>query len=286
MTAPKRQSNTRWWTFENRLRLTQALLERFPKSDFNANRISSEQFRRIALVPTCKAAFHQTWPSLDWSRRSAACRFEWARLQLFMASAVLPILQHSKIHFFHVSLADKRWRVPPSSATRQCFDPPRRKVRAAIQKLRDGGYGPVFVAAYEMSGDRDLSGSYTFEPHVHLLVGGVPKAALKSAFRVRLPRAVRGRDKPVKVSPIHKSEIGNLLGYLTKMKAQDRVQYIGSNGRPNRSSNRMPAAEFAEWLRCMATMPIARTIQFGGFAEPITSRFLHLEMATIIGEMK
>lgn len=286
MTAPKRQSNIRWWTFENRLRLTQAVLERLPKSDFNANRISSEQFRRIALLPSCKAAFHHTWPSLDWSRRSAACRFEWARLQLFMASAVLPIFQRSEIQFFHVILADKRWRVAPSSATRQCFDPPRRKVRAAIQKLRDAGYGPIFVAAYEMSGDRDLNGSYAFEPHVHLLLGGAPKAALKGAFRVRLPLSMRGRDKPVKIFPVPRSELGNLLGYLTKIKAQDRVQYIGSNDRPNRSSNRMPAAAFTEWLRCMATMPIGQTIQFGGFAEPITSRFLHLEMATITGEMK
>ncbi|MGO8397927.1 hypothetical protein ACC783_06110 [Rhizobium ruizarguesonis] len=286
MTAPKRQSNIRWWTFENRRRLTEALLNRLPKLDFNANRIPSEQFRRIALLPTCKAAFHKTWPSLDWSRRSAACRFEWARLQLFMASAVLPILQRSEIHFFHVILADKRWRIAPTSATRQCFDPPRRKVRAAIQKLRDEGYAPIFVAAYEMSGDRDLSGTYAFEPHVHLLIGGVPKTALMKAFRVRLHSSMRGRDKPVKILPALKYELGNLLGYLTKIKAQDRVQYIGSNGRPNRSSNRMPAAEFAEWLRCMATMPIAQTIQFGGFAEPITSRFLHLEMATMIGEMK
>ncbi|WP_172601138.1 hypothetical protein [Rhizobium leguminosarum] len=203
-----------------------------------------------------------------------------------MAFVVLPLLQRCDTQFFHVILADKRWRISSSLATRKCFDRPRRKVRASIQRLRDQGEKPFFVAAYELSGDRSLTGNYAFEPHVHLLIGGVAQEALKHAFHVRLPISMRGRDKPLKILPAPKSELGNLLGYLTKMKAQDRVQYLGSNGRPNRTSNRMPAAQFAEWLRCMTTIPITQAIQFGGFAEPITSRFVHAEMATIIGDMQ
>ncbi|WP_165417423.1 hypothetical protein [Rhizobium ruizarguesonis] len=286
MTDPTQKPNIHWWTTKNRRRLTQTLLDRLPKSGFDTAKIPTEQSQRRTLLPNCKEALHLTWSSLDWSRRSAACRYEWARLQLFMAFEVLPILQRFEIQFFHVILADKRWRIPSSSATRKCFDRPRRKVRASIQRLRDRGYTPLFVAAYELSGDRVLRGSYAFEPHVHLLIGGVPEQALKRAFHVRLPVSMRGRDKPVKVLPVPRSELGNLLGYITKIKAQDRVQYMGSNGRPNRGSNRMPAAHCTEWLRCMASMPIAQTIQFGGFAEPITSRFIHAEMATIAGEMK
>ncbi|TNM66215.1 hypothetical protein [Aliirhizobium smilacinae] len=202
-----------------------------------------------------------------------------------MAAEIEPILRHSDRQFFHVTVADKRWRVAPSIATRASFDAVRRKVRSSIQKLRDEGYNPIFVAAFEMSGDRNLRNDYAFEPHVHILIGGVPELALKGAFQVRLPRASKGRDKPLRVVDVPTDQLGYLLGYLTKMKPQDRVQYI-SKGRKNRNTNRMPPAEADHWLRCMATMPIAQTIQFGGFAKPVTSRFSHLEMATIIGDLK
>jgi hypothetical protein len=136
-----------------------------------------------------------------------------------------------------------------------------------------------------MSGDRNINGDYVFEPHVHILIGRVSSAAVKAAFQVRLPRATRGRDKPLRVEAVPINQVGNLLGYLSKMKPQDRVEYIGSNGRPNRATNRMRRAEADQWLRCMATMPITWMIQFGGFANAMHSHFSHLEMATIIGEL-
>ncbi|MBX4918354.1 hypothetical protein HJA76_01235 [Rhizobium bangladeshense] len=267
-------------------RLNETISEVFPRAEFNAHRIPGQQRRRIALLPEHSQAFHRDWNRLDDRRRSAACCFEWARLQIFMAVHVLPILRRSKLDFHHVTVVDKRWRIAPGSADGQCFDRPRRKVRGAIELLRREGYSPVHIAAYELSGDRSLKGDYSFEPHVHLLIGGVPKAALQIAFDVRQPRSERGRHKPVRAPQIGESQLQNILSYLTKMKAQDRVEYLRSNGKTNRISNRMAPAEEVEWLRCMATVPITHMIQFGGFAEPITSRFAHREMATMLGEMK
>lgn len=283
MLPPNKKTNIQRWISDNHRQLDEAVRKRIPKSQLKSNTILNQQAHITIRLSKLPLAYHADWISLANGRRSAACRLEWARLQLFIAAEIEPLLRNKKL--FHVILADKRWRVAPSKATNVSFNAVRRKVRASIQKLRDSGYNPVFVAAYEMSGDRNLRNDYAFEPHVHILINGVPKTALKAAFRVRLPRAAKLRDKPVRVTKVRAGQVGNLLGYLTKIKAQDRVEYIGKNGRANRAPNRMPVADADQWLRCMATMPIAQTVQFGGFAEPMATRFTHLEMATIIGDL-
>ncbi|MBD8685996.1 MULTISPECIES: hypothetical protein [unclassified Rhizobium] len=273
------------WKTKRHQRLTKRVAERNPKTTFNSSAIKAQQAGRLQTLNQ-NSPLHTTWKSLDVSRRSAACRFEWARLQLFLLGIVLPLLLRTALTFYHITVADKRWHVVPTSASRKSLDPPRRKVRAAIQTLRADGYKPVFVAAYEVSGDRKLDGNYTFEPHVHLIIGGAPIEKLKVAFQVRLAREARGRDKPLRIEAIPEWELGNLLGYLAKMKAQDRVQYIESNGRRNRTPNRMSTAEANLWLRCMASIPITHAVQFGGFEIPLTSRFIKAQMATIIGTLK
>lgn len=286
MRPPTKNDSIHQWMLENHRELDEAVRKRLPKTELKSNTILNRQADMAYRLPRCPAAIHLGWNSLDEGRKSSACRFEWARLQIFVAAEVQPVLCCMNVSFHLVTLADKRWRVPPSTATNKSFDPSRRKVRAGIQKLREQGYDPVFVAGYELSGDRSLSQTYAFEPHVHVLIGGVPKAKLFKAFQVRQPRSVRGRDKPLKIESVDKSQLGNVLGYLTKMKAQDRVQYARSNGKLNRSSNRMPAADKDHWVRCMATMPIRRTIQFGGFRNSMSDQFAHLEMASIIGDLK
>ena len=265
--------------------INSAVKRRIPKSEFIVKSIPRQQIRRKRLLANRVSALHTTWSSLDRGRRSAACRFEWARLQIFMAAEVLPRLQELDTELVFLTLADKRWRVAPTTAV-DAFKRPRRKLRAAIQSLRDQGFKPVFVVAYEISGDRNLEANYAFEPHAHVLIGGVPEPALKAAFNVRLPRIARGRDKPISARSVSASQIGNILGYLTKMKAQDRVEFVRSDGRRDRTSNRMTLEQETLWLRCMAATPIAQVIQFGGFAESMTSRFIHCEMATMIGDMK
>lgn len=286
MRPPKEKASIHKWMLENHRQLDKAVRERIPKSELKSNTILNRQIDVVFRLPRCPSAFHLGWGSIDEGRRSAACRYEWARLQIFLAAKVQPVLRRLNMPFHLITVANKRWRVSPSEADNSSFDPPRRKVRSAMQKLRDQGYDPIFVAGYELSGDRSLNHAYAFEPHVHILVGGIPKPALLEAFRVRQSSAVRGRDKPLTIKSVVMSELGEVLGYLTKMKAQDRVQYVRSNGKLNRSSNRMPAAEKDHWLRCMATMPIVQTIQFGGFAEPMTNQFIHFEMATIIGDLQ
>ncbi len=281
---PPNMTTDRWMDI-NSIAIDRLIKNQMPKSEFRSGALPREQARRLTLLSNCASSVHPCWDDLYRGRLSAACRFEWGRLQLFIVAEVLPALASTEVEFFLVTVADKRWRVAPEVATADAFEPPRRKVRAAMQSLRSEGFTPVFVAGYEMSGDRSLDDEYTFEPHAHILVGGVPKHALKTAFRVRLPRSARGRDKPVKVKHVATEEVGNILGYLTKMKAQDRVQYPLSDGRRSRNPNRMPADEEAHWLRCMASVPITHLIQFGGFAEPITSRFMRLEMATMIGAL-
>lgn len=273
------------WKTKRHRRLTKRVAKRNPKTKFNSSAIKAQQASRFQTLQQ-HSPLHSTWESLDVSRRSAACRFEWARLQMFLLGIVLPILLRSGLAYYHVTVADKRWQVAPALASRMSLDAPRRKVRAAIQKLRTDGYKPMFVAAYEVSGDRRLDGNYVFEPHVHLIIGGPPAEKLKVAFQVRLAREARGRDKPLRIEAIPECELGNLLGYLAKMKPQDRVQYIEANGRRNRNQNRMPTAQAKMWLRCMASIPVTHAVQFGGFESSLTSRFIKAEMASIIRTLK
>jgi hypothetical protein len=198
---------------------------------------------------------------------------------------VLPLLEATKDKIYHITLADKRWRHNLEALNGDVFNAPRRKVRASIKKLREVGLTPVFVAQYEISGSCGLRDDYLLEPHVHVIMGGASKSELKAAFKVRLPKAQRGRDKPVRVTRVKHSQLGNLLGYISKMKAQDRVEYRRDDGRHGRTTNRMPPDHELGWLRCMASVSIAHLIQFGGFAVPITSRFTHCEMATLVGEL-
>ncbi|KQQ38293.1 hypothetical protein ASG19_04350 [Rhizobium sp. Leaf306] len=265
--------------------MKRAVLRRLPKSEFSVLATVYKQPRRAEALAERAYSLHTDWDSLDDGRRSAACLFEWGRLQIFTAVEVLPRLEASFVEFFHVTLADKRWRVPPKAASVDAFHRPRRKVRAAIQYLRDNDLEPIYVVAYEISGDRNLTGDYSFEPHAHILIGGVRKAVLKAAFRVRLPRSMRGRDKPVKIKPVPPSQLGNVLGYLTKVKPQDRVEFRRSDGRLDRKSNRMPPQAEAQWLRCLALVPMTQLVQFGGFADSLSTRFSHREMATLIGAL-
>ena len=274
------------WKLKKHKRLTKAVIKRLPKSQFNSNGVAAKQATRLKILEDEAGTLHRTWESLDNSRLSSACSFERARLQIFTAGIVLPLLKRTKLNFFHVTIADKRWRVEPSKASQSCFDRPRRKVKAALEKLRREGYAPIYVAAYELSGNSSLSEPYFFEPHVHLILAGAPIKEMRCAFEVRLPRAAKGRDKPLKISAIESCELGNLLGYLTKIKAQDRVEYSLPDERTSRTPNDMRGVPATQWLRCMATMRITKLIQFGGFNEPLTSHFTHLEMASIIGELK
>lgn len=254
-----------------------------PKAEINVNSVKRVQENRAGLLSSCLDALHPSWDSLDSIRRSAACRFEWARAQFFLATEVLPHFEMTDSSVFHVTLVDKRWRFAPEVHPAKPFRHPRRKIRQALHILRAQGFKPIYVIGYELSGDRNLRGNYLFEPHAHILITGVPKADLKAAFNVRMPRAARGVHKPVKVIHVAPGEVANVLSYATKIKAEDRVEFVLSDGRHHRKHNRMSAEHFPAWLRCMAVTPIAHLIQFGGFAEPITSRFLRREMATMIG---
>lgn len=265
--------------------ITSAIKARLPKCEINIDTVPRQQSRCRSLIPEHIPDIHPTWSSLDGGRRSAACRFEWARLQIFLAAVVYPALLEVDADKFFLTLADKRWRIAPGASYDDVFNRVRRKVRAAFQAVRNAGFEPVFVVVYELSADRGLEGSYLFEPHAHVIVGRVPKKVLTTAFRIRLAQSARNRDKPLRAPLVPDSDLGKILGYVGKMKAQDRVEYIDKNGRRNRSPNRMSPEHEILWLKCMAATPITTLVQFGGFAETMTSQFSNREMATLIGEL-
>lgn len=266
-------------------RIEQAVRDTMPRSKFRLCTVSTEQRNRTQILLSQPDALHPDWNSLDTERRSAACRLEWARLTIFLKVYVLPALLASSDDVFHVIVADRRWQVSPDELSLHAFERPRRKLRHGMQRLRSNDFDPVFIAVYELSAARNLDGSYRFEPHIHLLVFGAKRTDLKQAFYVRQHRSERGKMKPVRIEELERSEVGNILGYISKITPQERVQYMDRSGRYNRTTNRMSADRLPLWLSCMSKIPITQLIQFGGFAESMTYRFATCEMATLIGEL-
>lgn len=256
-----------------------------PKSKFRVKNVSTVQRHRTEILADNPDALHPNWESLGTGRRSAACRFEWARLVLFLIFIVLSRLMAARGKAFHVIIADKRWQVSGDKLRPQVFDRPRRKLRRGIELLQKAGLRPVYVAVYELSAARNLDGSYPFEPHIHLLIVGATEAQLKTAFGVRQRRSERGKAKPLRMVPVEKSNMGTVLGYLSKIKAEERVEYELEDDKRNRVRNRMSADNFPLWLDCMSQIPITELVQFGGFNERLAYHFAHYEMATLIGEL-
>lgn len=256
-----------------------------PKSEFRVKNVSTVQRRRAEILANDPDALHSNWDSLNTGRRSAACRLEWARLLLFLIFILLGRLLATRGRAFHVIIADKRWQISGDELGPWIFNRARRKLRRGLELLRKAGVKPVFVAVYELSAARNLDGSYPFEPHIHLLILGATKDELRKAFKVRQHRSERGKAKPVRIVRVRKSRMGKILGYLSKIKAQERVEFIGKDDKRYRSTNRMSADKFPLWLGCMSQIPITKLVEFGGFRERVALHFAQLEMATLIGEL-
>jgi hypothetical protein len=267
-------------------RIERTVRQKMPKSNFRIGTAFTEQAKRAYLLNPKLDTLHANWESVGRGRRSSACRLEWVRLVIFLVAYILPVLRREKGRLFHAVIADKRWQVGPEDLSPDVFNRPRRKLRHALSLLRGSGQ-LTYVAVYELSAARNLDGSYVFEPHIHVLIltKGAIEDDLKRAFTVRQRKSERGKSKPVRVERVPRSEVGNVLGYLSKMKPQERVQYEDRNGRCNRTTNRMSADYLPLWLSCMSQTPVTQLIQFGGFAGSMTHRFATCEMATMIGEL-
>ncbi|WP_313522945.1 hypothetical protein [Shinella sp.] len=266
-----------------------AVNRHLPNSGFGIAEIAGEQERRRRRLKGMTSRLHKTWSGLDIGRRGGACRMEWARLQAFLATEILPVFQAERGPLFLIKLSDKRWRVPFEEATSAVFISPAREVHKAIYSLRVKGYRPCCLTSYALTGviefddednDDDYSGEL-FEPRAYILIGGVPNENILSA--------VFGMDgaclhAPFKIVPLPKSDAGKVLGYATKMRAETWWDFRSLGEKYRMWVEMNPQMELA-WLRIMAETPITDLVEFEGFAKPLKLQFGLEKMAMLLNAL-
>ena len=227
---------------------------------------------------------HASWNTLDDGRKSAACVFEQHRTRFFVLTKVLPYLQSLNIQLFFVTLANSKWRVAREKLMSARLSVIRRKARDGVENLRKKGLDPVLFGMVEVSGGIDLEGNFTWEPHMHLLVGGVTEDEIREAFKVRMTNEERGRLKPLKIIPVG-SNLGQCLSYLCKFKPELRKTYVGTNGRPNRGKDLLEGEDLDRWTSWMAKQSIMEMVVHFGIRKRIMDGMINAELAELAEEM-
>lgn len=275
------------WILEHPYDLDDAIRQGMPKTQLQIGRIPAMQAQTASLLgrlPTDHGGqpLHEGWASLDHGRRSAACNYEWARWIAFTIVYILPILQASSGPFWHVIVADRRWRCHPNALTPESLTPVRRKLETSIAKLRALGFSGRYYAVFEVCAAIDPDGTIWFEPHFHVLVAGSTKSQVQVSFDVRQPKAERGIYKALRIVEVPRLELGHILGYLTKRRAQTRSGYFGSDGRIRRRTNRMSDGLRRIWCDVLAEMPIRQLFAMDRSSSRLNLEFAGAEMRSLI----
>lgn len=261
-----------------------AVTGRLPNSEFDFEFILYEQERRRRRLRGMTSRLHKDWTSLDNERRSAACRFEWARLQIFLATVVLPAFQQGNDDLYIVKLADPRWRFSPEELATSALFFPNREVHQGISNLREMKFNPTCMATYAVTGDLGERQTYSLQPRAHLLVSGASESAIRTVFRASLPHSSPEYYSRARVTHVPIFNAGHALACMTRLIAEDVEEYCVVDERARYWDPMLPKDELP-WLRFMSTMPITGLVDFEGFSEPIKWRFAHEKMATLLGAL-
>lgn len=146
-----------------------------------------------------------------------------------------------------VTLVDPRWLRDVGDL--QSFDV--RKARQVLANRFGKLKAPWFIAVggFEATVNIELDGSRHWAPHVHLVVAGPTRAALRGA----LEPAEHARRSGAVLRPLRIDEVTSLVGalcYALKAEGGRRTAYYTKEGKVGRRDQRLngdQAAEFALW---------------------------------------
>ncbi|MGR6467950.1 hypothetical protein [Rhizobium sp. PAMB 3182] len=123
---------------------------------------------------------------------------------------------------------------------------------------------------------------FVFEPHMHLLVSGVPLEALRAGFATVVPRSSFGHPLQVKVVP-SSQDAERLLNYHFKFFPEIRTAFLTADGRSGKGKrNRMTGSLLAEWLASMAGVHVDELLILNGLPAEIMRDFRTRELQPIV----
>jgi len=212
---------------------------------------------------------HQRRPVPNWKRCDPedcaasqcpdGCWFASRRYRYLMILEAYRLLSTHSGDLSFVSVAHPRWERSQGSLCQANVDAARQWLYRRFTKL---GGNVIAVGGFEPSLNVELDGRSYWAGHVHLVVAGATKDAIKRILSIEK----RYRATPY-ARPVDVRDVGNLcrqLGYSLKRFAERRIAYIDEQGRQNRRPLPLNSTEQREFDAWLLSLPVgARTILIG-----------------------
>lgn len=149
------------------------------------------------------------------------------------------------------TLVHPRWEVPYEAG------PGAISIPAVKQHVKRGfmrftaktGKRPTAVGAFEVCLNRDFAGTKTWAGQVHLIVAGATRDELHAALGIGRRYPLPPYAKPLVVEEV--SNTARQQAYALKRYAEQRIAYLGKNGRQERNHLPLDARDqrnFDRWL--------------------------------------
>ncbi|TXN26233.1 hypothetical protein FV232_02975 [Methylobacterium sp. WL30] len=149
------------------------------------------------------------------------------------------------------TLVHPRWEAPYAAGPGAISIPAvKQHVKRGFMRLTAStGKRPMAVGAFEVSLNRDLAGVKTWAGQVHLIVTGATRDELHAALGVGDRYPLPPYAKPLVVEDV--SNTARQQAYALKRYAEQRIAYLGKNGRQARNHLPLDGCDqrtFDRWL--------------------------------------
>lgn len=278
------------YVYDNEFHIRAGLKSAYEGNTFDYRRIREREKtvkdRACRHAPAPDHAFHDDWNSIDDHRRSFACVFEQVRARIWALGEVLGRLPEEYSDLYHLTFANtKDRRLQGDLFT---FNPNtyRRKFRETFARLK-GEHPHIWgIGVVEISAVQIESGQHVFEPHFHVLVGGVPANALRVAFDKLLPSATKGSHGLMIRSVSDRTDLGRRVSYLFKFEPELRTKFHTSEGRVGKGRlNRLSGNAKDEWLSWAAAYRIDELLITVGLWPDLMTEFKSCGLQQLIAKL-
>ncbi len=287
--APARGIERYLYDYEFHIR--RSLKRVYDGNKFSPSGMQKRQWANICSLHCRRPAvdiksFHHDWSTIDDRRANAACLYEQFRARVWGLGYLRGQLSADYHELYHLTFASSADRRPSGDLARFNLPRYRRRIRSALQELQGVHPGMWAFGMVEISATGNLADGYVFEPHIHLLINGVPKDALRETLEALLPRTTKG-SHPIMIKPVpDQDNLGSGLSYFLKFAPELRTKFLTAEGRAGKGrTNLMQGNLKTEWLAWLAAHRIDELLIVIGLRPEIMRQFRLCELQHLIEEL-
>lgn len=263
--------------------IREAMKRFYVGNTFSQLGIVKAQGNRSSLLESLDYEFtegsvHNSWRSVDASRRTAACLFEQHRARIWALGPLFSKLASNAHDMHFVTFAKPSHQKRASKLSRFNATNYRRTIEGALRDL--GQDFPRLIAAgvIEISARPEPDGS-RFEPHCHLLIYGAPEQQI----RAQLAQLAKGAPRAIMILPVRNiQQLGERLSYMFKFVPESRVLFERADGRTGHGHNLMTGDALAEWLSWLSRYRVDELLITHGFPGDFRREMRELEMKVLV----